>query len=64
MSDLRVPKFVLKDKGINFPGEDRGLNIMLHLPSINRPILKSKGPIKSIEERQKEPYKSVKEPNR
>jgi hypothetical protein len=34
---------------------------MLHLPSINRPILKTKGPINSIEEHQKEPYKSVKE---
>jgi hypothetical protein len=35
--------------------------IMLHVPSINRPILKSRGPIQCTEEHQKEPYKLVKE---
>lgn len=34
---------------------------MLYVSSINRPIVKSRGPIQSIEEHQKEPYKSVKE---
>jgi hypothetical protein len=35
--------------------------IMLRVSSINRPIVKSRGPIQSIEEHQKEPYKLVKE---
>jgi hypothetical protein len=55
ISDLKVPKFVFKDKGINFTRECRGLNIMLHVPSTNRPILKSRGLHTALKNTRKNP---------